>query len=412
MNILQAINDSKVFGAFFKGRTWEPWKCFLAALFALPLTPEQLAIYRKHTGRTTPPAQPLHEAWLVIGRRGGKSFILAVIAVFLACFTDWRPYLGPGEVATIMIIARDRKQARVIKRFITGLLHEVKMLKRVIEAETQDSIQLKNRVSIEIHTASFRSTRGYTIVAALLDEVAFWEMDESSAEPDTEVINAIKPGMATIPGAMLLCASSPHARRGALWDAYRRHYGQDGDEVLIWQADTRSMNATVPQSYIDKHVVDDPARAAAEYGAIFRSDIEAFVPREVVEAAVISGRRELPSMNGVSYVAYLDPSGGTSDSMTVAIAHRGRDGHGVLDAARERRPPFSPEAVVIEFATLLKSYGIKKVIGDRFGGEFVRRNVSRRASAKSRQAANNGVQRQPKAYFGKLRLPERFCHGP
>jgi terminase large subunit-like protein len=412
MNILQAINDSKVFGAFFKGRTWEPWKCFLAPLFALPLTPEQLAIYRKHTGRTTPPAQPLHEAWLVIGRRGGKSFILAVIAVFLACFTDWRPYLGPGEVATIMIIARDRKQARVIKRFITGLLHEVKMLKRVIEAETQDSIQLKNRVSIEIHTASFRSTRGYTIVAALLDEVAFWEMDESSAEPDTEVINAIKPGMATIPGAMLLCASSPHARRGALWDAYRRHYGQDGDEVLIWQADTRSMNATVPQSYIDKHVVDDPARAAAEYGAIFRSDIEAFVPREVVEAAVISGRRELPSMNGVSYVAYLDPSGGTSDSMTVAIAHRGRDGHGVLDAARERRPPFSPEAVVIEFATLLKSYGIKKVIGDRFGGEFVRRNVSRRASAKSRQAANNGVQRQPKAYFGKLRLPERFCHGP
>jgi hypothetical protein len=75
--------------------------------------------------------------------------------------------------------------------------------------------------------------------------------DEASAEPDTEVINAVRPGMSTIPEAMLLCASSPYARKGALWNAYRRHFGRDGDEVLVWQADTRSMNPMVPQSYID-----------------------------------------------------------------------------------------------------------------------------------------------------------------
>ena len=56
-----------------------------------------------------------------IGRRGGKSFVLAVIAVFLACFKDWRPYLGPGEIGTVMIIAKDRAQARSIKRYISGL---------------------------------------------------------------------------------------------------------------------------------------------------------------------------------------------------------------------------------------------------------------------------------------------------
>ena len=95
----------------------------------------------------------MHEAWLCIGRRGGKSFILAVVAVFLACFKDWRPYLGPGEVATIMIIARDRRQARVIKRFITGLLKSIPMLRQVIEGETQETIALRNSVSIEIHTA-------------------------------------------------------------------------------------------------------------------------------------------------------------------------------------------------------------------------------------------------------------------
>jgi hypothetical protein len=39
---------------------------------------------------------------------------------------------------------------------------------------------------------------------------------------------------------------------------------------------------------------------------------------------------------------------------------------------RERRPPFSPADVVLEFVSVLKSYGIRKVTGDRWGGEFVR----------------------------------------
>jgi phage terminase large subunit-like protein len=183
-------------------------------------------LFKQFTGRTVAPTGPLHEAWLVVGRRGGKSFILAVVAVFLACFRDWKPYLGPGEVGTIMILAKDRAQARSIKRFISGLLRETPMLSRVLAEETAEAIRLHNRVVIEIHTASYRSTRGYTLIAALLDEIAIWDTDETSAEPDVEVINAIKPGMATIPGSMLLCANSPHARRGALWEAYRKHFGQ------------------------------------------------------------------------------------------------------------------------------------------------------------------------------------------
>jgi hypothetical protein len=289
----------------------------------------------------------------------------------MACFRDWRPYLGPGERGTIMIIARDRRQARVIKRFISGLLHEVPMLRRVIEDEAAESITLKNRVSIEIHTASFRATRGYTIIAALLDEIAFWPA-EDAAEPDVEVINAIRPGMATIPGAMLLCASSPHARKGALWDAYRRHFGKDGDEVLVWQAATRDMNAVVPQSYIDRHVAEDPARAAAEYGAQFRVDIESFVSREVLDRAVVIGRRELPPIEGVRYIGFVDPSGGSNDSMTVGICHVEDGTRGVVDAVRERKPPFSPDNVTREFCDLLKAYGVTSVHGDRYAGEWPR----------------------------------------
>ena len=111
------------------------------------------------------------------------------------------------------------------------------------------------------------------------------------------------------------------------------------------------MNPTVPQRVIDEATERDPASAAAEYGAQFRTDVESFVNREAVEACVSVGVRERAPISGVSYSAFVDPSGGSADSMTLAIGHQ-EDDVAVLDAIRERRPPFSPEDVVLEFAAV------------------------------------------------------------
>jgi hypothetical protein len=373
VNVLDAIHDKQVFGQHFNRHpeTWQAWFAFLATLFALPMTADQLAIYQQNTGRSTPSTKPFHEAWLVIGRRGGKSFILALIAVFLACFFDWRPFLGPGEVGTIMVIAQDRRGARTIMRFALGLLQAVPMLKQQIQGVTQNSITLKNNIVIEIHTASFRSTRGYTIVAALLDEIAYWPTDESSAEPDIEIINAIKPGMATIPGATLLCASSPHARRGALWEAWRKHFGKADDPVLVWQAATRDMNPVVPQAYIDKHMAEDPSRANAEYLAQFRSDLETYVVREAVAACISVGVHERRPQPFVNYHGFADPSGGSADSFALSIGHKDHTRQVVVvDALREIKAPFSPENAVYEFARLLKSYNVSRIEGDHYAGSW------------------------------------------
>ena len=375
MNILHALDDPKVFGPFFKGGTWDSWRVFLAALFALPLNAEQLAIYQLHTGRSTPPSQASHEAWLICGRRSGKSYVLALIAVFLACFKDWRAHLGPGERGTVMVIAADRRQARTIMRYVVGLLRSVPMLSPLIEGETQERVDLRNRVTIEVHTASFRSTRGYTLIAGLLDELAFWSGDES-AEPDVEVINALRPGMATVPGAMLLCASSPYARKGALFDAHRRHHGKDGDPVLVWHAPTRAMNPSVPQAVIDAAMERDPSHAAAEYLAAFRNDVETFIKLDEVERCVSIGIADRPPLGDCRYRAFVDPSGGSNDSFTLAIAHK-EDRLIVLDRVVERKPPFSPVSVVEEFAAILKLYRVNKVEGDRYAGEWPREQFRR-----------------------------------
>ena len=109
--LLDACNDRNLFAPWFKNSaTWRAWFAFVATLFALPLSDEQLATFKQCTGRSTPPSLPASEAWLVCGRRAGKSFMLALCAVFLACFRDYRQHLTPGERGTIMIIAADRKQ--------------------------------------------------------------------------------------------------------------------------------------------------------------------------------------------------------------------------------------------------------------------------------------------------------------
>jgi hypothetical protein len=73
----------------------------------------------------------------------------------------------------------------------------------------------------------------------------------------------------------------------------------------------------------------------------------------------------------MTYRAFVDPSGGSADSMTLAIAHTDND-RAVLDLLVERRPPFSPEAVTRDFAELLKQYHCSEVTGDRYGGEWPR----------------------------------------
>ncbi|MGI4940414.1 MAG: hypothetical protein ACRYHQ_07615 [Janthinobacterium lividum] len=369
--ILQVMDDPNLLAPHFKGDTWGAWRAFFAALFGLPMDDDTLARYRHHTGRTVAPSVPFKEAALICGRRGGKSRALALIATYLATVPDYRPYLAPGEVATVAVIAADRRQARSIFRFIVGAMQGTELLRPLIAREANDALELTNGVVIEIHTASFRVTRGYSLAAALCDEVAFWRSDETSANPDEEILSALRPGLSNIPTSVLLIASSPYAKRGALYKAWRQNHGRDDARMLVWRGTTAEMNPVIDPAIIAQAYEDDPASAAAEYGAEFRNDIAAFVSREVVDGVTPLDRRELPFMAGVTYLAFVDPSGGSADSMTLAVAHKEGD-RGILDAIREVRPPFSPEGTVAEFCDLLKQYGIREVTGDRYAGEWPR----------------------------------------
>lgn len=179
VTILKALEDRRLFASALRDKaTWRPWRAFLAALFGLPMSEDEAELFRQCTGRAAPPLAAFVEAWLICGRRSGKSFILALTAVYLGALRDYRPYLGPGERATIVVVAADRRQARVIMRYVKGLL-AIPALAKLVESETAKSIELRQSVTIEVGTASHRTIRGYSVAAALCDELAFWPQEDS-----------------------------------------------------------------------------------------------------------------------------------------------------------------------------------------------------------------------------------------
>ena len=166
IDIIQAIRDSNLFRPLFKDPdTWKAWIAFLKALFALPMDDDELALYQRCTGRENPPEKPFREAWVPTGRRSGKSFIAALIAVFLSCFREYRKHLAPGERAHVLVIAADRNQAQVILNYVKGFLRSIPILATMIESEKTESIDLNNRVTIAVFTCSYRAVRGFTAAA-------------------------------------------------------------------------------------------------------------------------------------------------------------------------------------------------------------------------------------------------------
>jgi hypothetical protein len=337
------------------------------------MTVEQRKVFQQFTSRNDLPSKQFREAYVICGRRSGKSLIAALIAVFLAIFRDYSDVLQAGEVGEVQILAADRKQARVIFGYVSAFL-KIPLLKNMVVDRLKETIALNNNIRIVIRTSSYKSIRGFTVVACVCDEISFWE-DADSSNPAEAVLAAIRPAMSTIPEPLLIAISSPYSRRGVLWDAFREHYGKES-KILVWKAPSNAMNLTLDQETIDEAYARDPSAARAEFGAEFREDVEDIFSQEMLEARIIPGRKELPPDPEKSYYAFVDPSGGKGDSMTLGISHVARD-KAVLDLLREVQPPFSPEMVAGEFAQILRAYRLSEVTGDAYAGEWPREQFAK-----------------------------------
>ena len=320
ITLRRALGDANLLGTVLAGESWLAWRTLLLAAMGETLNSEERKLFAQLTGRELEPGQPVEEFVGVVGRRGGKSRAISVLATYIAGLCG-HPSLVRGERGVLLIIAPDQRQADISLDYVAANFEASPILRQLIDHRAQRSLRLNNGVDIEVRASDFRRLRGSTYIGVIADEAAFWFSEEFSANADSEILNAVRPGLATTSGSMFII-SSPYARRGELWSLYNKHFGAMGDPlILVAQAASRVMNPSLPQSVVDRAVERDAASAEAEYLAQFRRDIESFVSVDAVRACVARGIFERAPQPSLSYFAFVDPSGGSSDSMTLAIGH-------------------------------------------------------------------------------------------
>ncbi len=270
----------------------------------------------------------------------------------------------------VPIISPTKQQSRVVHSYLRAIFKTPLLAAEVVN-ETSTSFELRSGTRIEVMAGDWRTIRAFTLLAAIVDEACFFGLDaESYVKSDTELIRALKPGLATV-GGKLVAISTPYAEKGWAHQTWKRHFGNDKGTALVWNCPSRTMNPTLSQRVVDEALAEDLAAARSEYMGEWRQDISAFLPREVIERLVIEGRTELLPQRGTWYFAFADLSGGRTDDAALAVAHN--EGRVVVvDCARRWKPPFNPHQIIqAELVPMLKRYGIHRVTGDNYSAEFV-----------------------------------------
>jgi hypothetical protein len=345
----QALSDPELLGSVLVGPSWRPWRVLLIAAAGERLTKSERALFKKLTGREREPLQCVEEFAGVIGRRGGKSRAISVVTTYIAGLCQ-HPALVRGERGVCLVIAQDQRTADIVLDYITAAFEGSPILSQLVDQRTQRTLRLTNGIDIEVRAADFRRLRGPTYICVIADEVAFW-MNEYSANPDDAILNSVRPGLSTTNGPLFMI-SSPYSKKGELWRTYQRHFGRNGDPlILVAQGSSRTFNPTLPQRVVDRAMERDPVANRAEWLAEFRTDVSGYVNPAAVQACTSKGVYERPPKSDRTYFSFADPSGGAHDSFTLAIGHLDYGKQTVVaDALYERRPPFSPEQVCEEFA--------------------------------------------------------------
>ena len=274
----KALSDAGLLKHVLAGDSWRTWRVLLIAAMGERLTDDERVIFKQITGREHEPNKRVSELEVIAGRRGGKTIALAAQATYISALCDHRDTLAPGETGVCLCLAQDSRISQKLLDFVQENLERSPVLAQLVVGRSQDTLQLKNNITIESRPASFRKLRGPTYVAVICDELAFWYVDDFYVNPDVEILAAAKPGLMTTHGPLIM-ASSPYAKRGVLYENYKRHYGPNGSPaILVAKGTTRDFNPTISQEEIDAELEKDRARNTAEYLAEFRADLEALSP--------------------------------------------------------------------------------------------------------------------------------------
>ncbi len=335
---------------------------FAVEVLGFPLHPRQAEILAEIYG------DGIRVAVLRLGRRAGKGRMAAIVAVWEATVNAaaHRAAVRPEERVHIVVVARSREQARLVRDYISEFLRRP-ALAPLIARETADELELTNGIVIDTLPCNAASVRGMAIAVVIMDEAAWFAGVDGSPLDARELADALVPATAQFPERRMLVLSTPHFGWGWFADLCAAAESGTDPELRVWHATTAEMNPLIDADFLEKARLRDPATFAREFEAEFPAGVAAVLDPALVRAAVRADPDTLSPRPYVRYVIAIDP-GFVNDAFALVLAHREGE-HVIVDLVRgwhgTRAAPVQLEVTLDTIAELAKAYNGAQVITDQ-----------------------------------------------
>jgi len=264
-----------------------------------------------------------------LGRRSGKTLMSAVCATYAATMLAdaYRQQLRRGERFYIVSVANSLDQSRIALQAVKDLISGSPILKRLIESETADSLELTNGAVFRAMPSSSRSGRGMACPLLIMDEAGHY-LDTSGNSAGDSLYAALAPSVAQF-GSLgkILVLSSPWLQQGLFWQLFEQASSGQHPDMQVVNLPTWEVNPTISQDWLAREKARDPDLFAIEFGANFSMSLSVFLSGDLVEAAIAQERSILSPcarFRGQYYLG-LDPAKGNRDRYTACICHYDSD---------------------------------------------------------------------------------------
>ena len=323
---------------------------------------------------------------LIIGRRGGKTTLSAMLAIYCAIIRNWKPYLKKTPFATVLVLSHTREFSDEIIELIRSLVEESPILSRLINKRKTNSKSTLNlitpwivnkelqrsRVQIKTSAASSKSTRGVAACAVLADEISFWNLDESLKETDEKIMKAVRPATKQFgDDALIIKLSSPGIKQGVLYGEYQKWQKKTlPANYVVFKTPSWVFNTILPKKEFIIEWRLDPDGFDTEYRANFVDSISNFISPEFVDMSVLAGvpHQAPDTSKDVKYFAAIDAAFkkdkftfslvGVSENRVTQYVSKGWEG--------TRHEPVRAHEVAEYIKNILKNFPVDYVAADQF----------------------------------------------
>lgn len=325
---------------------------------------------------------------LVVGRRGGKTTLSAMLAIYCAIATNWKQYLQKTPFATVLILSHSREFSDEVLELIRTLIQESPILTRLINKKKKNTTSTmnlsvpwvmkdgtieKSRVQIKVGAASSKTTRGVAACAVLCDEIAFWNLDENLKETDEKIMKAVRPATKQFGSkAMIIKLSSPGIKQGVLYNEYSKWVDNKlPKNYIVFKAPSWVWNTILPKNeFIIEWELDEDG-FDTEYRANFVDSLSNFILPEMVDLAVMHGVNfQAPQVENkeIKYFAAIDAAYKKDRFTFSVVGHTGNRITQFVSKGWEgtKKKPVQAKEVAKYIRQICKEFDIPFVAADQY----------------------------------------------